>query len=266
MPPLRRHQLACLSAQGWREVLEAHGIDFKGASREAPGSPASPLPGSGRGAGERGAWRLGVREPHDEQAVSCFLHWAEHKLPLVVTRQPLPLDGAAPLITLGLSAPPAWGRRLLSLQVPPQAIGWFGEFPELADAVSLFPRSARPVLQALARDLAERGLRARAYGSSGWQRLTGMRYLHARSDLDLWLAVEDADAADAAVARLQRHAPPHLRIDGELIFPDGSAVAWREWDAWRAGRSRALLVKRLHGVAMAQALPGVSTSPWACAA
>ncbi|NML16484.1 malonate decarboxylase holo-[acyl-carrier-protein] synthase [Azohydromonas caseinilytica] len=273
MPPLRRHQLAYLSASGWREVLEAEGIDFQGASREAPSLSASPRPGSGRGAGvraaerERGAWRLGVQEPQDEQAVSCFLHWAEHKLPLVVTRQPLPADGADPLITLGLSAPPAWGRRLLSLQVPPQAIGWFGEFPELAETLAQLPRSARPVLQVLADGLAAQGLRAHAYGSSGWQRITGQRYLHARSDLDLWLPVDGADVADAAVALLQRHVPAHLRIDGELVFPDGAAVAWREWDAWRAGRSRAVLVKRLHGVSMEQALPGVSAPlPWACAA
>jgi phosphoribosyl-dephospho-CoA transferase len=30
-------------------------------------------------------------------------------------------------------------------------------------------------------------------------------------------------------------------------------VAWREWSAWRAGRARRLLVKRLHGAAMADA-------------
>jgi phosphoribosyl-dephospho-CoA transferase len=41
-----------------------------------------------------------------------------------------------------------------------------------------------------------------------------------------------------------------LRLDGELLFRDGAAVAWREWIEWRAGRARAVLVKRLHGVAL----------------
>ena len=40
------------------------------------------------------------------------------------------------------------------------------------------------------------------------------------------------------------------RLDGELRFPDGAAVAWREWEAWRAGRSRAVLVKRLDGCSL----------------
>lgn len=228
MPPLRRHQLVYFSAEGWRQALEP--------SRDA-------------------------------QALDCLRHWAAQGLPLVVTRQPLPLDGEQPLIALGLSAPPAWGRRLLSLQVLPSAIAWFGEFPWLSDAMPVLPRSARGPALRLEEALAARGLRAHAYGSVGWQRLTGQRYLHARSDLDLWLAVADADEADAAVAQLQRHAPTRTRIDGELVFPDGGAVAWREWAAWRAGRSRALLVKRLHGAALESALPsGWTPAPLAHAA
>ena len=34
------------------------------------------------------------------------------------------------------------------------------------------------------------------------------------------------------------------------MFADGTAVAWREWIEWRAGRTRAVLVKRLTGAAL----------------
>ena len=40
------------------------------------------------------------------------------------------------------------------------------------------------------------------------------------------------------------------RLDGELLFADGAAVAWREWLAYRQGRAAQVLVKRLHGVAL----------------
>ena len=40
------------------------------------------------------------------------------------------------------------------------------------------------------------------------------------------------------------------RLDGELLFPDGAAIAWREWQAWRQGRAPQVLVKRLRGVAL----------------
>ena len=49
---------------------------------------------------------------------------------------------------------------------------------------------------------------------------------------------------------LQSFGAARPRLDGELVFDDGAAVAWREWIEWRAGRARAVLVKRLHGVAL----------------
>jgi len=48
------------------------------------------------------------------------------------------------------------------------------------------------------------------------------------------------------------------RLDGELVFPDGAAIAWREWVAHREGRAAQVLVKRLRGVAL--------ESPGACVA
>lgn len=221
MPPLRRHQLAYLGAEGWAQVL---------------------------------------RQPWDDEARSCLCHWAGRHLPLVVTRQPLPAEAAGTSIALGLPAPLQWSRRRLALQVPLPHIGWFSEFPLLRCALSEATPDLRPRLQALSRSLADQGLHARAYGSMGWQQLTGLRYVHGGSDLDLWVGVGTVDDADHAVDALQRHAPGPLRLDGELVFPNGAAVAWREWAAWRAGRSRALLVKRLHGASLEHApMPAAAT-------
>ena len=49
--------------------------------------------------------------------------------------------------------------------------------------------------------------------------------------------------------------PPTLRVDGELVFTDGMATAWREWRTWRAGRCSSLLVKRLDGADLLQRVP-----------
>ncbi len=237
MAPLRRHQLAYPRPSAWQAVLEQ-------------------------------AW--------DYEAHKCLRHWAAQGLPLVVTRQPVAvdhlLDGlsvepAEPCITLGLSAPPVWGRRLVTLRLPMGDIGWFGEFPLLERVIPELPFAARSSLQALSQALAVGGVRAQAFGSVGWQHLSGLRYRHAASDLDLWVGVESPTVADHVAAALQQHAPPGMKLDGELVFPDGGAVAWREWAAWRAGRSKALLVKRLHGVGMeCQAFAEPSPMPWRCAA
>ena len=131
---------------------------------------------------------------------------------------------------------------------------YFDEF-ELADrALNLLPVSTRPAWRNLCCSLKAAGTNARVYGSYGWQLLSGLGYVHAKSDFDLLLAVQDRDQADALVALLQAEAPTALRVDGELLFPDGAAVAWREYASWRAGLTRELLVKKLDSVALE---PGV---------
>jgi phosphoribosyl-dephospho-CoA transferase len=213
MMPLRRHRLAFLSDAGWAGVRAR-------------------------------AW--------DAQAQACVDHWAAHRLPLVITRQPLDASVDAP-IALGLPAPLRWDRRRLAVQVPRNALAWFDEFPRFADAAGLLPRIPRAAWRTLGRQLAACDVSARIYGAYGWQLLTGLPYVRERSDIDLWIGVRDAEQADTVAHHLECFAPRHPRLDGELVFEDGTAVAWREWHAWRAGRARHLLVKRLHGASMADA-------------
>ncbi|EHR71523.1 malonate decarboxylase holo-(acyl-carrier-protein) synthase [Burkholderiales bacterium JOSHI_001] len=212
MPPLHRHQLAHLSAAGWQAILAM---------------------------------------PWDDEASACLAHWAAHALPLVVSRQPAPRLQPQALVALGLAAPLAWQRRRLALRASPAQIAWFTEFPTLAQVMPQIARTDLPSLRKLQTALHRLGVRARVYGSAGWQHLTGLDYVHQRSDLDLWIAVDDDAQADQ-VATLLQACRARMRIDGELVFPHGGAVAWREWAAWREGRCQGLLVKHLHGAALAQ--------------
>jgi len=214
MMPLRRHRLACLTDAGWIDVRAR-------------------------------LW--------DGQAQACIDHWALNRLPLVVTRQPAADGAAQAAVALGLPAPTPWGRRRLALQVPRSALAWFDEFPQAADAAALLPRGPRAAWRAMVQSLAACQAPARVYGSYGWQLLTGLAYVRESSDLDVWVAVDDAAHADEVARCLGNFASRQPCIDGELVFADGTAVAWREWSAWRAGRARQLLVKRLRGAAMADA-------------
>lgn len=192
----------------------------------------------------RDGWQRVLARAWDDEARDCLRHWAHRGLPLVVTRQP---DSLAPgEIALGLSAPARWQRRRLALQLPRADIAYFDEFAPLARVLGQLPATARLPARRLAQALQAQGLTARPYGSHGWQALTGLEHVRAGSDLDLWLGVAGIAQADAAVAVLADGAGP-VRLDGELVFPDGGAVAWREWAAWRAGRARLLLVKHLTG-------------------
>ncbi|KQT11322.1 malonate decarboxylase holo-[acyl-carrier-protein] synthase [Ramlibacter sp. Leaf400] len=181
--------------------------------------------------------------------------WAERRLPLVVTRQ----CGGPGRITLGWPAPLSCGRLRLSLQLDAKGVAWYDEFPAARAAVPLLPQDSRCAVRALLKALERLGSSPRVYGSYGWQLLTGLDYVHPASDLDLWLSVGSERDADAAVGLLQASQSLGARIDGELMFPGGAAVAWREYAAWRAGRTRGLLVKRLDSVDVEHAL---ALPPW----
>jgi len=210
MVSLRRHQLARLSESGWTTVL---------------------------------------RRPWDSQARDCLSHWATHRLPLVVTRQPAEVaaDGC---MTLGLPSPSRWGRRRLALQVPHSAVLGFDEFPPLAEVQALLPPAARGAVRDLLDGLGACDATARVFGSYGWQAISGLDHVRKDSDLDLSVGVDGAVQADAAAHALQSFDAARPRLDGELLFRDGAAVAWREWIEWRAARAMAVMVKRLHGVSL----------------
>ena len=234
MVVLRRHQLAWLSDAGWRELK---------------------------------------RPSRDDNSAHCMTHWAAQRLPLVVTRQTscAGVAATADVICLGLPAPTRWGRRKIALQTPPSSVLFFGMFPLAAEVSRLLEREHRAPWLELCAAVDRLGVAARVHGSHGWQWLTGLAYLHALSDIDLHLAVGSVAQADAVVALLATTTFGGPRIDGELVFPDGSAVAWREWWQWRQGRVRQVLVKRLRGAALESGLqwlppdsPGVQSPAQAC--
>jgi phosphoribosyl-dephospho-CoA transferase len=212
MTLLHRHQLVWLGHAGWRRVHSA-------------------------------AWDAAARD--------CLAHWADRRLPLVVTRQ---LDSACDAsIALGLPAPQRWGRRRLAFSVARSEVLYFDEFPLAEKLPGLLPAAARPAWRDLCAGLKAANAHARVYGSHGWQLLSGLDHVRAGSDIDLWLSVADADQADAVAACLQSADAGLPRLDGELMFGDGAAVAWREWLAWRAGRVKSLLVKSISGSALVHA-------------
>ena len=206
--PLHRHQLARLSPEGWNRIRQRH-------------------------------W--------DANAAECLAHWAAQQLPVVVTRQARDV-AISNVIAMGLPTSTQWGRRRLALAVPRTDVLYFDEFPLALRVEPQLARAARPGWRRLCAALQGCGATARIYGSFGWQQLCGLRYVHATSDLDLAIAVTRRDQADEVVARLQEAGDALPRLDGELTFGDGRAVAWREWAAWRSGRTRDVLVKHLHGI------------------
>lgn len=166
--------------------------------------------------------------------------WARRGWPLIV-RRPMPGDGNG--IPLGLPLPPSAGKRRIAVEAKPRDIRSVMSLPSLAEAIEVAPIAWRSTLWELAA-LAERyGVRGFVFGSLAWQWITGLDYVHAESDVDIaWslpvyrrIAPFLRDLADIELA-----AP--MRLDGELVRADGSAVNWRE--VW-AGQGELALKTRV---------------------
>ena len=169
--------------------------------------------------------------------------WAQRSLPLVGRRHEPGV--AADVLCLGAPLPPApdGTRRRAAFAVPAEEIARIMPPLQLELAVSAcadaLPVAWQEPLDTLCVQLP--GLRV--CGSLAMQALTGMTYLRPGSDIDLLFAPADPEALAAGVRQLQACARD-VPLDGELLFPSGDAVAWKEWTAAASPSSRVLAKRR----------------------
>lgn len=166
--------------------------------------------------------------------------WIAAGRPLVAARQPA---GNGPLL-LGLSLPLNQQRKRLTIHVDRRAVAGI-EAPLAVDrCCSRLPIAEAEVLRRLAERAAACSARLGVFGSLAWEALSGEDYRHAESDIDLICDVATLPQFDAMLTALQQAAGQlSCRLDGEIRFPDGNAVAWREMAAQRENPAALVLVK-----------------------
>lgn len=171
--------------------------------------------------------------------------WIAAGRPLVAARQP----PGSERLSLGLSLPLARQRKKLSIDVAPQAVARIASPLSVAHCCSRLQSAEATVLRRLAEQAAGCGAGLGVFGSLAWEVLSGEAYRHADSDIDLICDVATAEQFDVMLAALQRAAGElPCRLDGELRFPDGNAVAWREMATQYRQPGAQVLVKRQQGV------------------
>ncbi|MET3494488.1 malonate decarboxylase holo-[acyl-carrier-protein] synthase [Variovorax boronicumulans] len=159
--------------------------------------------------------------------------WARRGWPLVVRRRMPGETGAAPAcLALGLPLPPSAGKRRIALQVQRADVASAASLPALCELIDSAPAHWRASLHALQAAGERHGVQTRVFGSLAWQWLTGLQYLGPGSDIDLAWTLPHRERLDsflAEVAAIESEAP--MRLDGELLRPDGAGVNWRELHA-----------------------------------
>lgn len=177
--------------------------------------------------------------------------WHARGLPAVVRRTE---PGTAPgLLCLGIPAPPdPHSGQKVRLGFAAER----GHVARVAPALALddaeAPAAWQPGLATLRLGLRAAGIDCRVFGSLAMQTLTGDQYLSAGSDVDLLLRPANVAQLDTCLALVARHAQS-LPLDGEIEFPSGHAVSWKEWlgvDGQARDGADRVLAKHLDTVAL----------------
>ncbi len=187
------------------------------------------------------AWSARLRERTELADQPCVKPWAELGWPMIVTR--VPPDTPRTMVSVGLSLPPGAARRRFSLLLPTDAIERAEPPLKLQAAASSAPAAWTACIQALIDAAPE----VAVFGSLAMQHETGLAYLRRDSDLDVLLTHDGREHSERLLRELADiAATAPMRLDGELIRPDGTAAQWRELQ----GGAAQVLVKKPDGVAL----------------
>ena len=182
--------------------------------------------------------------------------WAARGWPAIVRRRAAgdPPGG----LPVGVPLPPALGRLRCALALPAGMAWRFVATPGLPTLRGRAPPPWQPTVDAILALGRAAGIRPRAFGGLLWQGVTGLPYLGPGSDLDLLWTVStetDLDRLLDGLARIDAAGP--VRLDGEILLPDGAGVNWRELHRARAGGGGEVLAKTECGLSLRSA-----ASPW----
>ena len=206
----------------------------------------------------RGWQRVRASAPLD--VITALDGWRDGGWPAVVRRAEV--DLGAHEIAIGFALP---GKQRVGCRVEFCDVNRRTRALPLVGALDAVPPAWREPLAALERQAADAGLGLAVYGSVALQALTGMQYVTAASDIDLLLRPLTRKQLMNGLDVLAAHANV-LPLDGEVVFPDGRAVAWKElraaFDSAPGARVLAKSLERVMLVAPGELLATLEDVRW----
>jgi phosphoribosyl-dephospho-CoA transferase len=192
-----------------------------------------------------------VRSGAPQAALSALDRWRDGGWPAVVRRTEA---GMLPgEVAIGFPLPPRpedGGKLKFGCAVEMSDIGRRTRALPLVGALDAVPAQWREGLEALERQAADAGVSLSVYGSVALAALTGQYYLTPLSDIDVLLQPQTRRQLMIGLDLLSWYAGI-LPLDGEVVFPDGRAVAWKELRAAFAGApGMRVLTKGLDRIAL----------------
>lgn len=165
--------------------------------------------------------------PHHDRFMAVFQCWQQQEWPAVVRRR----DAAAgdDEVCIGFALPPQDGYKpKVAATVKIAHILEHQSALSLNSVINAAPAPWQETLRQLQIEASVAGIRFRVYGSLAMQFLTGQTYIGASSDVDLLFRPQDQEHLVTGLALLVQY-QKQMALDGEIIFPQDQAVAWKEW-------------------------------------
>lgn len=203
-----------------------------------------------------------VPEAHTE----ALQQWIDNGWPATVRRAET--DHAIDRVYLGITLPP-YLHQGKKIRVPFSAcvddvVRHEAPLDITAAVPALHPAWQAP-FDALSRSARTKQLKFHVYGAVAMQAETRLAYLNSSSDIDLLFYPMTEEQLQEGLALLMEYAKL-LPLDGEIIFPSGRAVAWKEWAyASEKPESMRVLTKSMRGVHLthvAHLLTELNEPPW----
>ena len=183
----------------------------------------------------------------DDVTLAFARDWLAQGRPLVIARQP----ETAGKVALGLALPVEFATRRLACTVDHTEVVR-SRNPLTVDEVAhvLSAHDAR-ALRRFAGAVAGHALSVGVYGSTAWESMSCLRYRHEDSDVDVVCDVASSAGLTACLAAFSDGTRDfRSRLDGEIRFTGGRAVAWRELAEACAGTGSLVLAKSERDVAL----------------
>lgn len=180
---------------------------------------------------------------------SEVIQWRDAEWPLTVRRQDA--DCSHDQLCLGMALPPTDGNKVrLPYRLSFSAVSKTRTPLALSEILPALPTTWRSSVRQMLAAAEQSGLSVQVFGSAALQSLTGLRYLHASSDLDLLLQPSTLHQLNECV-RLFHQFDQQLPLDGEIVFGITAAVAAKEWcNAAQQDDGFRVLVKQAASVAL----------------
>ena len=130
---------------------------------------------------------------------------------------------------LAVALPLSDDRLRIGFTVDPRVVVRIAAPCTLAETIVHAPAHWREPLGVLNERAARIGIVLHVHGSLAWQAISGEACVRPGSDVDLLWTAASLDEVDRVLALLRDwEAGRALRADGELLLPNGDAIAWRE--------------------------------------